>query len=163
LKKHLSDNKWADKQILGFTEWLNYTFKKYDFAELPEEAGVSLSGTLEVADIAAMNHIMQRRREAKIRQCAVEKFADLKGPLGSVDREVSEGRIALREDRDLLADVGLQEIFFQLLFSYELVWLRLGIEVVFGEILSLPQVSRKVSGDESTQVIMMLFCSGKIT
>ena len=43
----------------------------------------------------------------------------------------------MRDDRDLLADVGLQEELFGLLFSYEMPWIRLGLEIVFGEIITI--------------------------
>lgn len=43
----------------------------------------------------------------------------------------------IREDRDILADLGLQEELFSLIFSYEMPWIRLGLEIVFGEIISV--------------------------
>jgi abnormal spindle-like microcephaly-associated protein len=52
----------------------------------------------------------------------------------------------IREDRDILADLGLQEELFSLLFSYEMPWLRLGLEIVFGEIISVHSSSSPKNG-----------------
>jgi hypothetical protein len=157
LKKSFVDNNFTEKQIIGFTEWMNYTFNKADLNYLIEENEITdtTSGMSDtVQNISAMKVMKLKRDEAKIRQTAFETFNSLSNVISAVDHEVSEGRISLREDPDLLADLGLQAIFCKLLFSYETVWLRLGLEVIFGEILSLPQTSPKIHRDESSQVCL---------
>ena len=42
----------------------------------------------------------------------------------------------MREDRDIHADLGQQELFFALLFSYELPWLKLGLETITGQVIA---------------------------
>ena len=151
LKKVLGDNKWIEKQILGFTEWLNYNFNKNHHSNFKEADEDDIDETKEdVTDIRAMKQLAQKRAEAQVRKIAYEKLHELKNSLASVHHEITQGHMELRDDRDLLADIGLQETFLGLLFSYETPWLRLGLEVVFGEILSLPNRYR---GTEATQWI----------
>ena len=47
-----------------------------------------------------------------------------------------EGRIAVRDDRSPWADVGLREHLVATLKSFSDNWLRLGLETIFGELLS---------------------------
>jgi abnormal spindle-like microcephaly-associated protein len=51
----------------------------------------------------------------------------------------------MRDDRDIHADVGMQESLLQILFSYEYPWLRIGLEIVFGKIISLQKNKNKNS------------------
>lgn len=153
LKKSFVDNNFADKQIAGFTEWMNYTFKKADHNHTPTDID-DVNAATEESDISAIKFIKQKREEAKIRQKAAGMFKSMSNVLSAVDHEVSEGRIALREYPDLLADIGLQAIFCKLLFSYQTNWLRLGLEIVFGEVLSLSSKMLKSQGDESIQVCL---------
>jgi abnormal spindle-like microcephaly-associated protein len=51
---------------------------------------------------------------------------------------ISSGNLQLRKDRDILADLGLQEILFNLIFTYGLPWILLGLNTVFGVIISIP-------------------------
>ena len=151
LQKLMCDSTWVEKQIAGFTSWLNYTFKKNNVSDSCEDQDC-IESDRAASDMLVMKHLSQKRSEAKVRQAAVAAYAGLSGNLASLYHEVTEGRIAIREDRDILADLGLQETFLKLLFSYELSWLRLGLEVVFGEIFSLLPNSKRLSENEATQV-----------
>ena len=155
LKKSFVDNNSVDKQIAGCTEWMNYIFKKGDQNRTTTDMD-DMNAAPEETDISAMKYIQQKREEAKTRQKAAEMFKSMSSVLSAVDHEVSEGRIALREYPDLLADIGLQATFCKLLFSYQTVWLRLGLEIVFGEVLSLSSKTLKSRGDESIQVYFIL-------
>ena len=66
--------------------------------------------------------------------------------------EVDEGKLIVREDRDVLVDLGLRETLFEILLSYELPWLRIGCEVIFGGVISPPgekAISRDIVSPES--------------
>ena len=152
MKKIMSDSKWVDKQISSFSEWLNYTFHE-------SQPVVSNEGTSDILeenpiasnnDFEVMNFILRKRREAEVRKLAINNYETLKGSLVSVNHEISHGRIAMRTDRDVIVDLGMQETFFTLLFSYEVSWLRLGLEVVFGEVISIGNA--KFSENENLQV-----------
>ena len=52
--------------------------------------------------------------------------------------EIASGKLTLREDRDLYANVAVREKLLDLLLSYRPVWLTLGLEVVMNERLPTP-------------------------
>ena len=139
--KKMYDDKWAEKQIESFTEWINFTFAQNGSKPEEDEAG----GENNSSAALGLRLLMQRRKEAHIRQCAMLIFhsSEVTVPLFALGEEICEGRLVVREDRDVHADLGLQETLGGLLFSYQLPWLRLGLEVVFGQIISL----RSSSGD----------------
>ena len=156
LKKKLDDNKWIEKQITSFTAWINYNFNKTvgaDIAESEDEVKVESADEHVTSDVEAVRAFTRKRNEAKVRENAYNKFKDMRCSLVSVEHEITEGRIALREDRDVLADLGLQEAFMGLLFTYELSWLRLGLEIVFGEIITIPS---SFKGSEQSQWMKVL-------
>ncbi len=45
--------------------------------------------------------------------------------------------LIVRQDKSLNRDVGMKKAFLQLLLSYNPLWLRVGLETVFGEVLQL--------------------------
>jgi hypothetical protein len=49
--------------------------------------------------------------------------------------------LLLREDRDILIDLGIQEKLFKLIFSYELPWIHLSLEMIFDETIIIPPSS----------------------
>jgi hypothetical protein len=151
----MSDSKWVDKQISSFSEWVNYTFHESQ----PVLSNEGISDVLQDNPIASddfevMNFILRKRREAEVRKLAINNYETLKGSLVSVNHEISHGRIAMRTDRDVIVDLGMQEAFFTLLFSYEISWLRLGLEVVFGEVISIGNA--KFSENENLQVFYLI-------
>ena len=146
---HNLDSKWAEKQMSGFTEWMNFTLTQgnhHDCDEHVDEHGVTQSQPIEGA---GLRQLLQRKVEAQIRQQVVNLFQGdkMSSILSSIEREVDEGRIVMRNDKDIHADLGLQDVFFNLLFSYEVQYLRLGLEAVFGVIISLPSKYATTSGN----------------
>ncbi|ESO10779.1 hypothetical protein HELRODRAFT_190172 [Helobdella robusta] len=58
-----------------------------------------------------------------------------------VEREVENGRLAIRSDRLVHIDFGLKKEILQMIFSYNLLWLKLGLETIYGEILPVSSSS----------------------
>ena len=54
----------------------------------------------------------------------------------SAPQEIASGRLAVRKDRNLLADVGQRQLVLDMLLSYRPEWLRLALETVFGEVIA---------------------------
>lgn len=165
------DDKWAEKQTASFTDWLNFTFaqaqlvsneavssKKMASSSMESLSAASLddqdisvdNSTLDArnsigtACAAGIRELWQRRLDAQVRQAGVALFhsEELQFPLRAIGVEVNDGRLEIRSDnRDLHADLGLQEQLFELLFYYELPWLRLGLEIVCGEVINIACVT----------------------
>jgi abnormal spindle-like microcephaly-associated protein len=83
---------------------------------------------------------------AQIRMRAYDLFFDeeMKKVKITVRDEIIRGRLAIRPDRDLYADLSLRKQAISLLMSYTTPWLRLGLEVLFGECI-VPVVSQQDS------------------
>lgn len=137
----LYDKNWALKQANSFTDWMNFTFASS--LESPSVVGdevplIPAEENIE-GNANGLKILLQKRGEAVNRQKCFQLYHSpaILAMIRSVEEEVCEGRLLMRDDRDLLVDVGLQEELFGLLFSYEMPWIRLGLEIVFGEIISI--------------------------
>lgn len=122
-------NDWAGKQCDTFASWLNYTFHPDE----EEDDSISTSG---------LRALVMHRRLAQVRYRAAELF---QGPVmrkvrDEVKSEISRGRLTLRKDRDLNADLSLRKLATKLLLSYTTPWIRLALEIMFGESIPLPDV-----------------------
>ena len=132
-----TDDSWADKQEKGFTEWINFNLKQLYCASNSDEGNVALTDT---ASEGALNMVLQKGFEAKNRKDATYLYQseEISTIIEAVETEVDENHIVMRDERDIHADLGMQETLFNLLFSYELPYLRLGLEIVFGKVVSIP-------------------------
>ncbi|KAG7302798.1 hypothetical protein JYU34_012775 [Plutella xylostella] len=54
-----------------------------------------------------------------------------------LNAQIEKKLIAIRTDRNLHLDVGLQKIIMELLLSYNPLWLRIGLEAIYGIVLPL--------------------------
>lgn len=132
------DEKWADKQCEAFANWMNYTFQpsedKDHEACLLEETG----NGAEVRDRVALRTLILHRRMAQVRARATDLFTseEMQVAQRAIHVEVSKRRLKLRADRDMYADLTLRGQITSLLLSYTTPWLRLGLETIFGEVIS---------------------------
>lgn len=143
------DENWATKQSNSFTEWMNFTFSSsLESSPLVADDAMKVSSdgsnTME-GNANGLKILLQKRNEAINRQKCFQLYQSevVMNALKSIEEEICEGRLLMREDRDILADLGLQEELFSLIFSYEMPWIRLGLEIVFGEIISVHMPSTK--------------------
>jgi hypothetical protein len=115
---------WAGKQCDTFVSWLNYTFQPDE-----DEDGHVDSGR------TGLRALVMHRRLAQVRFRAAELFQSdaMSRARNIVQSEIARGRLSIRSDRDLHADLSLRKEATQLLLSYTTPWLRLGLEVMFGE------------------------------
>jgi abnormal spindle-like microcephaly-associated protein len=125
-----------DKQSRGMVKWINFTFEAAE--SYGSAADPSSTASAEGAESHALKVLVQKRREADVRRKAVMLFhsRDMEKVVTAIDNEIDEGKLAIRNDRKLYADVGLREEFLSLILSYHHSWLRLGLETVFGELLA---------------------------
>ena len=131
------DSEWAEKQCDAFAKWLNYSFSPTeDIAhELSlQDGGVDSSSMTR----AGLRTLLLHRRRAQGRKRAAELYQtdEMVQLRHAIEAEVASGKLSIRSDRDVFADVGLRGQVMSLLMSYATPWLRLGLETIFGEILS---------------------------
>ena len=71
------------------------------------------------------------RRDARLRQsaCVLYQSPSLEEVFLKLEVEVESRRLSIRLDQTIYSDVGLQQQLIELLNSYNVPWLRLGMEV----------------------------------
>lgn len=137
--KQLYDQNWDDKQEDGFTTWMNHilcTKQPLNNSAADEsEASAKLSDGEHIFATLAT-----KREEASIRKKALDFYqsSEVRDIQDGLERRISKGTITVRSDKHIGRDVGLRKTVFEILFAYEPAWLRLGLEIVFGEIVSFP-------------------------
>ena len=84
-----------------------------------------------------MKELIIKKTEAANRQKASKINKNQSTVIKKLEQEICNKTFELRSDRDIMVDLGLQDSLLNILFSYELPWIRLGLETIFGEIISL--------------------------
>ena len=77
--------------------------------------------------------VHQRLAQARTRGLQVFHTPEMDKARKVIVAEISRERLALRADRDIHADLTLRGKVVSLLLSYSTQWLRIGLEVLFGE------------------------------
>jgi abnormal spindle-like microcephaly-associated protein len=90
-----------------------------------------------------LKELISKKSEAANRQKASKINKNQAVIIKKLEQEICNKTFELRSDRDIMVDLGLQDSLLNILFSYELPWIRLGLETIFGEIISvqLPHTS----------------------
>ena len=140
-KKMNNGMDWMEKQCDTFVGWLNFTVNSTEDDNdrlLDEEASPNR---------AALRILLSYRRMAQDRLKAADVFRsdEMRKIRSIIQSEIFKGRLSIRADRDLYADLSLRGQITSLLLSYTTPWLRLGLEVIFGELIS-SDVSKSTTG-----------------
>lgn len=139
--KEIPDVVWAETQCDAFAKWMNYTLKPTD--EISHEndfhARAELGG---LSDRSALRSFLLHQRQAQARRKSQELYnsAAMDSVRSAIKSAVEKGHLAIREDKDVYADLASKDTILELLFSYSTPWLQLGLETVFDEIIdTVPQ------------------------
>ncbi|XP_031240091.1 abnormal spindle-like microcephaly-associated protein isoform X2 [Mastomys coucha] len=152
-KNMFYDERWKEKQERGFTWWLNYILTPDDFtvktnvskvnaatlvlgAENQHKISVPKAPTREEASLRAHTASCRLNR---LRRTACSLFTSEKmvKAIKKVEIEIEVGRLLVRKDRHLWKDIGQRQKVLNWLLSYNPLWLRIGLETVFGELIPL--------------------------
>ncbi|KAI8771163.1 abnormal spindle microcephaly-associated protein [Biomphalaria glabrata] len=168
------DERWIEKQERGFSYWLNYVLTPPDeyltVTTKPKvDAGfLSLDSRQVVPRLAPTKEVLSfrayaaRRRLNRLRRCACELYQSepVVNIICKIEVEVESRRLAPRKDKMIHADLGVKQRLLDLLLQYSPLWLRIGLETIFGEVLML-QSNQDVVG-LSRFIIMRLLASPDI-
>jgi hypothetical protein len=126
----------AEKQCAAFTEWLNYTFQPTE--DRDHESSHHEAELYKSDNRMALRTLILHRRAAQARSKANEVFRsqEMQSVKVALESEVSRGRLSIRSDRDMHADLNLRAEVIELLLSYSTPWLRIGLETIFNETIS---------------------------
>lgn len=152
-KNMFYDERWKEKQEQGFTWWLNYILTPDDFtvktnvskvnaatlvlgAEGQHKVSVPKAPTKEEVSLRAYTASCRLNR---LRRTACSLFTSEKmvKAIKKIEIEIEVGRLLVRKDRHLWKDIGQRQKVLNWLLSYNPLWLRIGLETVFGELIPL--------------------------
>ncbi|XP_036443214.1 abnormal spindle-like microcephaly-associated protein [Colossoma macropomum] len=149
-KNMFYDERWLEKQERGFTWWMNYVLTPDDFKVTTEVAKVNaLSLTMgeekfnipkaPTKEEMSFRTYTARRRLNRLRRAACQLFTSdsMVKAIQRLELEVEAKRLLVRKDRHLWKDIGERQKVLNWLLSYNPLWLRIGLETIFGELIPL--------------------------
>ncbi|XP_013789036.1 abnormal spindle-like microcephaly-associated protein homolog [Limulus polyphemus] len=146
------DERWKEKQELCFTRWLNFVLTppeglssseqvvKVDAAKLWVESvrdtTLVRAPTKEDMSLKAYTAVRQLNRLRRA-ACLLYQSSPVILVISRLEVEIETGRLIIRKDKALHADVGIKQNILDMLLCYNPLWLRIGLETVYGEIINV--------------------------
>lgn len=155
------DQQCIDRHEAAFKKWLNALVTipddlqpiqdTVDFGALFQSVRHRDVSVAQTKDVVAANHFTKYRLEG-LRRAAIALYTadEVRVPLEKLIVHIERRQIVIR-DRDLHVDISLQRELLGLLLSFNLLWLRLGLEITFGE-----QILMRHNGDVQTLSTFMV-------
>ncbi|XP_037006810.2 abnormal spindle-like microcephaly-associated protein [Artibeus jamaicensis] len=147
------DERWKEKQQQGFTWWLNFVLTPDDLTVKTSVSEVNAAALLlgvenqhklsvpraPTKDEMSLRAYTARCRLNRLRRAACRLFTSEKmvQAIKKLEIEIEARRLVVRKDRHLWKDVGERQKVLRWLLSYNPLWLRIGLETVFGELVAL--------------------------
>ncbi|XP_068397939.1 abnormal spindle-like microcephaly-associated protein homolog isoform X2 [Eschrichtius robustus] len=147
------DERWKEKQEQGFTWWLNFILTPDDFTVKANISEVNASTLLlgvesqrkisvpraPTKDEVSLRAYTARCRLNRLRRAACRLFTSGKmvKAMKKLEIEIEARRLIVRKDRHLWKDVGERQKVLNWLLSYNPLWLRIGLETIYGELIPL--------------------------
>jgi abnormal spindle-like microcephaly-associated protein len=100
----------------------------------------------------ARREINRLRRRA----CTLWQTPGVAQVITRVEVEIERKALIIRKDRSINKDVGMKKGFLELLLSYNPLWLKVGLETVYGEVLSFAGGAADMIGLSQFVVTRML-------
>ncbi|XP_017058499.1 protein abnormal spindle [Drosophila ficusphila] len=161
------DEQAVERHQTDFKKWLNALVSipadldadsnsKIDVGRLFNEVRNKELVVAPTKEEQSMNYLTKYRLET-LRKAAVDLFfsEQMRLPCSKVAVYVNKQALRIRSDRNLHLDVVMQRTILELLLCFNPLWLRLGLEVVFGEKIQM-QSNRDIVG-LSTFILNRLF------
>ncbi|KAM3620124.1 uncharacterized protein V6R79_018615 [Siganus canaliculatus] len=150
-KNMFYDERWIEKQERGFTWWINYVLTPDDFKVNNEVAKVNAVSIAMGSDDkfsvpraptkeeVSFSTYTARRKLNRLRRSACQLFTSeaMVKAIQRLELEVESRRLLVRKDRHLWKDIGERRKVLNWLLSYNPLWLRIGLETIYGELISL--------------------------
>ncbi|KAF0875927.1 ASPM protein, partial [Crocuta crocuta] len=152
-KNMFYDERWKEKQEQGFTWWLNFILTPDDFTVKTNISEVNAATLLlgvesqhkisvpraPTKDEVSLRAYTARCRLNRLRRAACRLFTSEKmvKAIKKLEIEIEARRLIVRKDRHLWKDVGERQKVLNWLLSYNPLWLRIGLETIYGELISL--------------------------
>ncbi|XP_010012030.1 PREDICTED: abnormal spindle-like microcephaly-associated protein, partial [Nestor notabilis] len=152
-KNMFYDERWKEKQQRGFTWWLNFVLTPDDFSVKTSTSQVNAAALIlgeenhhkisvpkaPTKEEASLKAYMAHRKLNKLRRDACRLFTSetMVKAIKKLEVEIESRRLLVRRDRHLWKDIGERQKVLNWLLSYNPLWLRIGLETVYGELIAL--------------------------
>ncbi|NWQ68255.1 ASPM protein, partial [Neopipo cinnamomea] len=152
-KNMFYDERWKEKQQRGFTWWLNFVLTPDDFSVKTNTSQVNAAALIlgeenyhkmsllkaPTKDEASLKAYTAHRKLNKLRREACRLFTSetMVRAIKKLEVEIETKRLLVRRDRHLWKDIGERQKILNWLLSYNALWLRIGLETVYGELIAL--------------------------
>ncbi|NXH35807.1 ASPM protein, partial [Myiagra hebetior] len=152
-KNMFYDERWKEKQQRGFTWWLNFVLTPDDFNVKTNTSHVNAAALMlgeenhhkmslpkaPTKDEASLKAYTARRKLNRLRREACRLFTSeaMVKAIQRLEVEIETRRLLVRRDRHLWKDIGERQKVLNWLLSYNPLWLRIGLETVYGELIAL--------------------------
>ncbi|NWS19566.1 ASPM protein, partial [Pachyramphus minor] len=152
-KNMFYDERWKEKQQRGFTWWLNFVLTPDDFRVKTNTSQVNAAALIlgeenhhkmslpkaPTKDEASLKAYTAHRKLNKLRREACRLFTSetMVRAIKKLEVEIETRRLLVRRDRHLWKDIGERQKILNWLLSYNPLWLRIGLETVYGELIAL--------------------------
>ncbi|KAH0618335.1 hypothetical protein JD844_017438 [Phrynosoma platyrhinos] len=152
-KNMFFDERWKEKQQRGFTWWLNFVLTPDDFTvktDISQVNAASLNMGIEchhkssvpkapTKEEASLRAYTARCKLNKLRRSACRLFTceQKVKAIRRLEIEIETKRLLVRKDRHLWKDIGERQKILNWLLCYNPLWLRIGLETVYGELIAL--------------------------
>ncbi|XP_037681033.1 abnormal spindle-like microcephaly-associated protein [Choloepus didactylus] len=147
------DERWKEKQEKGFTWWLNFILTPDDFSVKTSISevnaatlllGVENQHKISVPRAPTKEEMSLRAYTARCRlnglrraACCLFTSEKMVKAIKKLEIEIETRRLIIRKDRHLWKDVGERQKVLNWLLSYNPLWLRIGLETIYGELIPL--------------------------
>ncbi|NWR01529.1 ASPM protein, partial [Paradoxornis webbianus] len=152
-KNMFYDERWKEKQQRGFTWWLNFVLTPDDFNVKTNTSQVNAAALVlgeenhhkrslakaPTKDEASLRAYTARRKLNRLRREACRLFTSqtMVRAIQKLELEIETRRLLVRRDRHLWKDIGERQKVLNWLLSYNPLWLRIGLETIYGELIAL--------------------------
>ncbi|XP_066411924.1 abnormal spindle-like microcephaly-associated protein [Molothrus aeneus] len=152
-KNMFYDERWKEKQQRGFTWWLNFVLTPDDFNVKTNTSQVNAAALIlgeenhhkrslpkaPTKDEASLKAYTARRKLNRLRREACRLFTceTMVRAVQRLEGEIESRRLLVRRDRHLWKDIGERQKVLNWLLSYNPLWLRIGLETIYGELIAL--------------------------
>ncbi|WAQ95520.1 ASPM-like protein [Mya arenaria] len=145
------DERWMEKQERGFVNWLNFILTpadevqgsdvkvKVDAGKLTLELEKGRGKLAPTNEILSFRTYSAHRKLNRLRKSACRLFQSdaIRQVIHKLEREVESRRLLVRKDKMIHADLGAKQRLLDMLLSYNPLWLRVGLETIYGEVVPL--------------------------
>ncbi|XP_028131174.1 abnormal spindle-like microcephaly-associated protein homolog [Diabrotica virgifera virgifera] len=142
------DESWIDEQELYFKKWLNSLLtppqelysedKIIDVAKVWQECKkreVEAAPTKE--EISNKYHVNAKLNSLRKSAQTLYRSKEITNVLSKVLAAVDNGKVSIRQDKDVHLNLSIKSDVMSHLLSYNPLWLRIGLETIYNEIIPL--------------------------